>query len=142
MKPLLLSQAIRRGAEFAPQSCKHAYLKGDASDPLGAAYLGSLRIPDRHRFRALMAASSHESINDMVCTGLLRAFPVLWRSVREHDAFCAYLVRERLLPRLPDESVAYHWQHHPSLCAVITGLHDKEGWSKDQVAGLLSRCGL
>lgn len=145
MRPLLLSTAIGKGDELAPNRSPRRYLDltRNASCPLGAAYLGTMRGPgEQQRFVDLIGASSYESMCEFVHYGLMKHFPVLGADVRQHQRLTGYLERERILPRLPGVSTHYDPARHASLFKVITDLFDNRQWSKPQIAACLASCGL
>lgn len=130
-----LSAAIRKGSAIAPHRTERRYLDPGhrASDALGAAFLGEYRGGN-----GLMSAP------EAVTGALLWQFPHLWCTIRAWPRLADEVEAEApgLVPPVKKYSSLYRQAIHPSLFSVIAGLHDKFGWTKDEIAELLDRHGL
>ena len=143
-----LSQAITRGAGIAPEtSAGYFFLPvfgsgfGHASDPLGAAYLGSLRPESVPFFWEFVRESTHEVLCKSMLLKLHSKWPHLGASVRTWPSLAAELERDRLIPRVRTNQPTYRAEVHVSLWKVICDMH-AAGESKEQIADFLGGHGL
>jgi hypothetical protein len=145
-----LSQAITRGAKIAPAAVQNGYFlieespnmwRGVGSDPLGAAYLGSLKAESVPHFWEFVRESTHEVLCKSMLHKLHMKWPHLGSSVRAWPRMAEELERDRLIPRIVINQPTYRAAIHRSLWAVLTDMH-AAGESKEQVAEFLGRHGL
>lgn len=139
-----LSQAITRGADIAPGTVLHTYFfEGPplASDPLGAAYLGSIKPESIPHFWEFVRESTHEVLCKSMLHKLHMKWPHLGSSVRAWPRMAEELERDRLIPRIRTNQPTYRAEIHHSLWAVICDMH-AAGESKKRIAEFLGRHGL
>ena len=143
-----LSAAIRNGNELAPATSTRPYfaipeLEGHAiaSDPLGAAYLGSRKPESVPHFWEFVRESTHEVLCKSMLHKLHMKWPHLGASVRTWPSLAAELERDRLIPRVRTNQPTYRAEVHVSLWKVICDMH-AAGESKEQIAEFLGRHGL
>lgn len=144
-----LSAAMLRGAKIAPAllvAQSDTYFSsqtdgGHGSDPLGAAYLGSLRPESVPFFWEFVRGSTTEALCKAMLLKLHSKWPHLGASVRTWPSLAAELERDRLIPRVRTNQPAYRAEVHVSLWKVICDMH-AAGESKGQIAEFLGRHGL
>ena len=139
---ILLSAAITKGAALSPGQA-HAYFDyaSGASDPLAAAYLGSIKPESVPHFWEFVRDSTDETI----CTAMLHKLHTKWPhlgcSVRQWPRLAEELERDRLIPRIRTNQPEYRQEIHRSLWQVICDMH-AAGESKGRIAEFLGRHGL
>lgn len=141
---MLLSDAIHRGNLLAPTGSTAHYLTLHeegliSSDPLGAAYLGSLRTDALSSFLAAIRVASHDNFCRTLMRGLHHVFPHLGMSVRYFPRLAAQLVAESILPNDPRRCKR---ENHMSLWQAVMELYEERQYSKDRVAVTLATYGL
>lgn len=149
-----ISRAIRQGTAIAPHRSDSVYLLRTTnpwgSCPLGAAFLGSLRMHEVDEFYERASGLSDTSLTEYVTNGLLRAFPYLWASVRFVPKFAEaveaidanLVVVPKVLPTVRKYADVYRQAIHPSLFSTITKLHKHAGLDREQLSSMLRECGL
>ena len=144
-----LSAAMLRGAKIAPAllvAQSDTYFSsqtdgGHGSDPLGAAYLGSLRPESVPFFWEFVRESTHEVLCKSMLHKLHMKWPEIGSSVRAWPRMAEELERDRLIPRVRTNQPVYRAEVHVSLWKVICDMH-AAGESKGQIAEFLGRHGL
>ena len=144
-----LSQAITRGAKIAPAMLvvkDDVYFSsqtdgGHGSDPLGAAYLGSLKAESVPHFWEFVRESTREALCKFMLHKLHMKWPHIGASVRQWPGLAEELERDRLIPRIRTNQPTYRAEIHRSLWQVICDMH-AAGESKGQIAEFLGRYGL
>ena len=140
-----ISAAITKGAALAPNSATtyfdFASYPHPASDPLGAAYLGSIHPGAVEAFFEHVRSITKDNLCTFMLHNLHRAFPQLGSSVRAWPRMVEELERDRLIPRIRTNQPAYRAEVHISLWKVICDMH-AAGESKEQIAEFLGRHGL
>jgi len=133
---LPLSQAILKGAPLTDGFADSPY-----NDPLGAAYLGSLKPESLPHFWEYVQGADDRTLCKFMVHKLHTKWPHLGQSVRAWPRLAEELERDRLIPQVKVNQSEYRQEIHCSLWKAITDLHDL-GESKGQIAARLWRYGL
>ena len=139
-----LSAAIMKGDAISPGHARGYFdqpYTERGCDPLGAAYLGSLKPESVPHFWEFVRESTHEVLCKSMLLKLHSKWPHLGASVRTWPSLAAELERDRLIPRVRTNQPTYRAEVHVSLWKVICDMH-AAGESKEQIADFLGGHGL